>query len=107
MKSVVAVCLASRPLVGNRGQLLISVIENFVLLSTIFAIVCFAIAGAAKLMVQNKPYELQTSTLIRLYTWALILPPVLALWIVAAAFLPEFWMPDAFNAAHSTPHELH
>jgi Zn-dependent protease with chaperone function len=32
---------------------------------------------------------------------------VLALWIVAAAFLPELWMPEAFNAAHSTPHELH
>jgi Zn-dependent protease with chaperone function len=89
------------------GHLLISVVENFVLLSTIFAIVCFAIAGSAKLLVQNKPYELRTSTLIRLYTWVLILPPVLALWIVAAAFLPEFWMPDAFNAAHSTPHELH
>lgn len=27
--------------------------------------------------------------------------------MVAAAFLPEFWMPDAFNAAHGTPHELH
>lgn len=45
--------------------------------------------------------------LVRLYTWALILPPVVALWIVAAAFLPELWMPEAFNAAHSTPHELH
>ena len=90
-----------------KGELLISVVENFVLLSTIFAIVCFAIAGAAKLLVQNKPYELRTSTLIRLYTWTLILPPILALWIVAAAFLPEFWMPEAFKAAHSTPHELH
>src|SRR5687768_17843408 len=89
------------------GHLLISVVENFVLLSTIFAVVCFAVARAAKLLVQYGTLELRTITLIRLYTWALILPPVLALWIVAAAFLPEFWMPDAFNAAHSTPHELH
>jgi beta-lactamase regulating signal transducer with metallopeptidase domain len=87
--------------------LLISVVENFVLLSTIFAVVSFAGAGGAKLLVQRGSYELRTNTLIRVYTWALVLPPVLALWIVAAAFLPEFWMPDAFNAAHSTPHELH
>ena len=82
-------------------------VENFVLLSTIFAIVCFAVAGAVKLLVRHRGYELRCNTLIRLYTWTLILPPVLALWIVAAAFLPEFWMPEAFNAVHSTPHELH
>ena len=99
--------LANKPLVGNRGQLLISVVENFVLLSTIFALVSFAAAGIVKLVVRLQGRELRTITLIRAYTWALILPPVLALWIVAAAFLPEFWMPDAFNAAHSTPHELH
>lgn len=87
--------------------MLISVVENFVLLSTIFAVVSFALAGVAKLLVQRGSYELQTNTLVRVYTWALMLPPLLALWIVAAAFLPEFWMPDAFNAAHSTPHELH
>jgi Zn-dependent protease with chaperone function len=90
-----------------KGHLVISVVENFILLSTIFAIVCFALAGAAKLLVRHRSCELRTTTLIQLYTWVLILPPVLALWIVAAAFLPEFWMPDAFNAAHSTPHELH
>jgi Zn-dependent protease with chaperone function len=87
--------------------LLISLVENFVLLSTIFAAVCFAVAGTIKLLVQHRKYELRTSTLISLYTWTLILPPVLALWIVAAAFLPEWWMPEAFNAAHGTPHELH
>jgi hypothetical protein len=87
--------------------LLISVVENFVLLSTIFAVVSFAGAGGAKLLVQRASYELRTNTLIRVYTWAVVLPPVLALWIVAAAFLPEFWMPEAFNAAHSTPHQLH
>jgi Zn-dependent protease with chaperone function len=104
VKSVVAVRLASEFM---NGHLLISVVENFVLLSTIFAIVCFAIAGAAKVLVQCGSFELPTSTFIRLYTWALILPPVLALWIVAAAFIPEFWMPETFNAAHGAPHELH
>lgn len=90
-----------------KRHLLISIVENFVLLSTVFAIVSFAIAGAAKLLVQQGRSELRTITLIRFYTWALILPPVLALWVVAAAFLPELWMPEAFNAAHGTHHEIH
>lgn len=89
------------------GHLLVSIVENFVLLSTIFGLVCFTVAGAIKLLVQHRSRELQTDTLIRIYTWALILPPILALWIVAAAFLPELWMPEAFSAAHGTPHELH
>ncbi len=87
--------------------MLISVVENFVLLSTIFAVLCVAVAGAVKLLARHRSYELRSNTLIRLYTWALIVPPVLTLWIVAAAFLPEFWMPEAFNAAHTTSHELH
>ena len=86
---------------------MISPVENFVLLSTIFAVVCFAVAAGVRLLVQHRVLHLGTGTLIRLYTWALILPPISALWIVAAAFLPELWMPQAFNAAHSTPHELH
>jgi hypothetical protein len=55
------------------GHLLISVVENFVLLSTIFAIVSFAFAGAAKLLAQRRSYPLQTNSLIRLYTWTLAL----------------------------------
>jgi Zn-dependent protease with chaperone function len=86
---------------------MVSPIENFVLLSTIFAVVCFAVAAGLRLLVQHRVLHLGTGTFIRLYTWALVLPPVLALWIVAAAFLPELWMPQAFNAAHNTPHELH
>ena len=87
--------------------MLVSPIENFVLLSTIFAVACVGIAAGLRLLVRHRIFHLRTDTLIRLYTWALVLPPVLALWIVAAAFLPEFWMPEAFNASHSTPHELH
>jgi Zn-dependent protease with chaperone function len=87
--------------------LLVSPIENFVLLSTILAVASFAFAAGLRLLVQHRFLELRTDTLIRLYTWALVLSPVLALWIVAAAFLPKFWMPEAFNAAHRTPHELH
>lgn len=87
--------------------MLVSPVENFVLLSTIFAVVFFVLAGALKLLVQHQLCRLTTRTLIQFYTWALILPPALALWVVAAAFLPEWWMPEAFNAAHHTRHELH
>ena len=31
----------------------------------------------------------------------------MAAWIVAAAFLPEWWTPEIFQAAHGTQHELH
>jgi len=44
---------------------------------------------------------------IRIYTWAIVLPPALATWVVAAAFLPEWWTPEIFQAAHGTQHELH
>lgn len=87
--------------------MLISPIENFVLLSTILAVGCFAVAGSLRLLIKFKLCRLTTDNLIRAYTWALILPSALALWIVAAAFLPEWWMPGAFNAAHGTPHDLH
>ena len=68
---------------------------------------CFAIAGGLRLLIKYQICKVRTDQLIRLYTWALILPPALSAWIVAAAFFPEWWTPEAFNAAHSTPHELH
>ena len=87
--------------------MLVSPIENFVLLSTIFAVACFTVASGLRLLIQRRFLRLRTVTLIRVYTLALVLPPLLALWIVAAAFLPELWMPEAFSAAHNTPHQLH
>lgn len=92
---------------GIEIYLLVSAVENFVLVSTIFAVVCFAAAVGLKLLVQQRVIDLRSHTLIRAFTWALILPPVLALWVVTAAFLPEWWMPEVFNAAHGAPHELH
>ena len=87
--------------------MLISPIENFILLTTIFSIVCFVVAAGVKLLVKYQLCEVRTDTRIRTYTWAILLPPVLAVWIVAAAFLPEWWIPEAFDAAHTTPHQFH
>lgn len=89
------------------NHLLISPIENFVLLSSIFAAACFAIAGGLRLLNKFRVCQIKTYNAIRIYNWALVLPPALAFWIVAAALLPEWWMPEAFNAAHGNSHELH
>src|SRR5215217_596700 len=72
-----------------------------------FAIAGFAVSCAVRVLVQYRVCELRTETLIRIHTWTLVLPPVLALWIVYATFLPEWWIPEAFNAAHTTPHDSH
>jgi hypothetical protein len=89
------------------NQLLISPIENFILLSTLFALVCFTVAGGVHLLTRYKVWTPRTYRLIQIYTWAIVLPPALAAWVVAAAFLPEWWTPEIFQAAHGTQHELH
>lgn len=45
----------------------------------------------------------------RLCTAAIVTPPLAALWLVGAAFLPRLWLtPEAFAASHSAPyHQLH
>ena len=68
---------------------------------------CFGISVGVKLLIKYRLWNVGTETLIRTYTWAIVLPPVLALWIVVAAFLPEWLTPEAFDAAHSKPHEFH
>jgi Zn-dependent protease with chaperone function len=87
--------------------LVISPVENFILFSTIFGLVCFSVSFVTKIVAERRLCNPSPQTLIRLYTRALVVPPILAAWIVAAAFLPEWWLPDAFNAAHSRPHDLH
>ena len=65
------------------------------------------VAGAVNLFARYKIWAPGTYSLIRIYTWAIALPPALAAWVVAAAFLPEWWTPEMFQAAHGTKHELH
>ncbi len=85
------------------------VVENFVLLSTCLALVCFALAWAARATARHGQWNPHSYTLTRLYTALLLAPPLFAAWIVAAAFIPETWLGKAsFNAAHLAPlHEMH
>ncbi len=87
---------------------MIAAIENFVLFSTCLALVCFAFAWLARAMVRHHGWKLHSHTLTRLYTALLLMPPLSATWIVAAAFIPETWLGKAaFDAAHLPRHEQH
>ncbi len=89
--------------------MLITAIENFVLFSTLLALATFALSYAARRAANNGLWLPRAATLTRLYTAALVFPPVTSAWLVIAALLPEFWLGrSGFDAAHSTPlHELH
>lgn len=84
-------------------------VENFVLFSTLLALAGFACAWASRRAAARGLWRPRPHVLVRLYTLALVAPPVVALWLVAAALLPRLWLTAAaFDAAHSAPHhQLH
>lgn len=88
---------------------MILAVENFVLFSTCFALVSFAVAYFVRSLARQRKWQLSSHALTRLYTLSLLTPPVFAAWIVAAAFLPQMWIGEAsFDAAHfASRHELH
>lgn len=88
---------------------LIAAIENFVLFSTILAIISFAIALTVRQLAMKQVWSLRPDSLARVYAVALAMPPLASLWLITAAFLPRLWMtPEAFAAQHAAPsHEIH
>jgi Zn-dependent protease with chaperone function len=88
---------------------LIAAIENFVLFSTAWALVMFALALAMRRLIASDGWRPRADTVTRLYMAALVLPPIGSLWLVTSAFLPRLWLtPEAFEAVHSAPsHQLH
>lgn len=84
-------------------------IENFVLLSTLLALTCFVLAWSARRGAESGLWHPHPYTLTRLYTAALVFPPLVAAWLVTAALLPESWLgATTFEAAHPAPlHEWH
>ncbi len=84
-------------------------VENFILFSTLLALLGFALACSARALSTKGWWRPHPHTLTRLYAAALALPPVLAAWIVATALLPESLLGEAsFRAAHAAPlHDLH
>ena len=89
--------------------MLITAIENFVLFSTVFALAGFVLALTVRQATAKELWRPRAASVARLYTSAIVTPPLAALWLVAAAFLPRLWLtPEAFEAAHSAPyHQVH
>jgi len=87
---------------------LIAAIENFVLFSTVFTIAGFVVALALRHITARRLWG-RADTTARLYTSIIVTPPLAALWLIVAVFLPQFWLtPETFEAAHSTPyHQFH
>ena len=87
----------------------VAAIENFVLFSTMLAIVSFATALIVRQLSMSQMWRLRPGNLAHVYTAALVIPPVVSLWLITAAFLPRLWMtPEAFAAQHAAPfHEIH
>ena len=87
----------------------VTAVENFVLFGTLLALGGAALAWAARLGALRGWWAPHPLTLTRIYSAALLLPPVAAIWVVAAAFLPEWWLgEEAFGTAHPAPlHQFH
>jgi Zn-dependent protease with chaperone function len=88
---------------------IVTAVENFVLFGTLLALGGTAFAWVARLTTLRGWWGPHPQTLTHVYSLALLLPPVAAIWIVVAAFLPEWWLgEEAFGAAHPAPlHQLH
>ena len=89
--------------------MLVTIIENFILFSTAFALLGFALTCFARAGIKRKYWRPRVDTVVRLHTATIVTPPLVALWVVGAAFLPRLWLTaEAFEAAHSAPyHQLH
>jgi Zn-dependent protease with chaperone function len=90
-------------------SLILRVIENFVLFSTLFTLVAFVFAATLHGLNSSGFIHPQPATLARFYGRALIVPPIAAAWVVIASLLPEWvFSSAAFSARHGAPlHDLH
>ena len=88
---------------------LVAAIENFVLFSTVLAIISFTLTSIVRQLAMRQMCSLRPDSLARLYGIALVIPPLASLWLITAALLPRLWMtPEAFAAQHAAPfHEIH
>lgn len=86
---------------------LVTAVENAVLFGSLTAAATFSIAGALR-WASRRGWRPHPYLLSRLYAAAVASPPLLALWLVAAALLPEWWLgKTVFDVEHSGPGHLH
>ena len=82
--------------------------EHFLVLSTALALLAFVVARGARALAFRR-LIVHPHTLANLYAVALAIPPLGAAWLVAATFLPVWWLSEtAFEGAHQWPrHDVH
>lgn len=87
---------------------LVTGIENFVLLGSLAASTAFALAVAIRWSVARRYWAPHPSILAQIYGASVALPPILALWLVLAALLPEWWLGKAvFDSEHAATGYVH
>ncbi len=89
--------------------MILEALENFLCFGTAFALVGFAIARMGRAAAHWQRDAIRPRTLVRLYTLALVVPPLTSAWLVAAALLPRWWFGEyEFYSAHPGPvHSFH
>ncbi len=84
------------------------IIENFVFFSTILAVIAYALAETLRFGGEKSRFKISAFAQTRIFAGLILLPPILALWLVLAALLPETWLgAEFFKAAHVKHHEWH
>ena len=87
---------------------LVTGLENFVLLGSLAALVAFAIAAVVRAAEVRGLWRPHPSLPARLYGAAVALPPLVSLWLVAAALLPEWWLGKTdFDREHAATDHAH
>src|SRR6266581_863648 len=89
--------------------MILEAFENFLCFGTAFALASFAIARMIRAAARGQRVAMRPRTLARLYTLALVVPPLASAWLVAAALLPRWWSGEhEFHASHPGPaHSFH
>jgi Zn-dependent protease with chaperone function len=86
--------------------LILTSTENFVLISTALSLLFFGTAAFIRASRRSRSWH--PHTLARLYSSALTIPPLAALWLVCASLLPVIWLgPDQWVREHHAPHTTH
>ncbi len=89
--------------------MIVEAFENFLCFGTVFALASFVIALIARAAARWHGDMMRPRSLARLYTLALVVPPLASAWLVAAALLPRWWFGEyEFYMSHPGPeHGFH
>ena len=80
--------------------------ENFVLISTVLSVVLFG--AAAMVRANGRTRTWHPLSLSRVYASALIVPPLVSMWLVSASLLPVMWLgPERWVQEHRAAHTDH